>query len=100
MYLRIEDSYPFALGVLIPSITVETANQKWELNQKNENSELAFKVLRIEGFSIFMERDPEEAIIDKVLGVKKDTEINNDVLEGRIYSHIADVFSGVSGTKS
>jgi len=47
-----------------------------------------------------MERDPEEAIIDKVLGVKKDTEINNDVLEGRIYSHIADVFSGVSGTKS
>jgi hypothetical protein len=62
--LRIEDPYPFALGLLIPSITLKTANETWKVNEKNANTELAFKIVRIEGFSIFMERDPEEVSID------------------------------------
>jgi len=29
VYLRIEDPYPFALGILIPSVTVRTADSAW-----------------------------------------------------------------------
>jgi|LauGreDrversion4_2_1035121.scaffolds.fasta_scaffold38019_1 hypothetical protein len=100
VYLRIEDSYPFALGILIPSITMKTADQDWKIGQKNPNTEIAFKVVRIEGFSIFMERDPDEACIDKILGTNKNLFMDIETRENKIYSHIADIFAGVSGTKS
>lgn len=59
VYVRIEDPYPFALGILIPSITVSTSDSRYNTqgNLKNDRPEIAFKVARIEGLSIFMERD-------------------------------------------
>ena len=31
VYIRIEDPYPFALGILSPSITVRTADNAWQV---------------------------------------------------------------------
>jgi hypothetical protein len=93
--LRIEDPYPFALGILIPSITLQTANENWEIGKKNSNTELAFKVVRIEGFSIFMERDPDEVSINKIIGVTDNPTMTIEQRENKIYSHIADIFAGV-----
>ena len=69
MYLRIEDPYPFALGITIPSIIMRSANEAWEMNKTNVNNEIAFKIVKIEGFSIFMERDLEEVSIDNIIGM-------------------------------
>jgi hypothetical protein len=80
---------------LIPSITVKTANEYWEIGKKNENTELAFKVVRIEGFSIFMERDPEEASIDQIIGRSENPSMTIEERENKIYSHIADIFAGI-----
>ena len=98
--MRIEDPYPFALGLLIPSITLKTANETWKVNEKNANTELAFKIVRIEGFSIFMERDPEEVSIDRIIGLVEKPEMSVTEREDKLYSHIADIFAGVDGTAS
>lgn len=98
--MRIEDPYPFALGLLIPSITLKTANESWQANEKNTYTELAFKIVRIEGFSIFMERDPEEVSIDRIIGLTDKPEMSVIERENKLYSHIADIFAGVEGTTS
>ena len=71
VYLRIEDPYPFALGILIPSITVRTADPNYNIEGKLDSNrpEIAFKVARINGLSIFMERDEGEVKIDDIIGV-------------------------------
>jgi hypothetical protein len=98
--LRIEDPYPFALGLLIPSITLRTANETWKVDEKNANTELAFKIVRIEGFSIFMERDPDEVSIDRIIGLAEKPGMSVAEREDKLYSHIADIFAGVGGTTS
>ena len=64
------------------------------------NTELAFKIVRIEGFSIFMERDPEEVRIDSIIGLAEKPEMSVLEREDKLYSHIADIFGGVRGTTS
>ena len=67
VYLRIEDPYPFALGVLIPSISVKTADRGFNVVSHVERPEIAFKIVRIEDLSIFMERDEGEVSIDSII---------------------------------
>jgi hypothetical protein len=67
------------------------------MNEKNKNSEIAFKIVRIEGFSIFMERDAGEVSIDEIIGVKKNKLLDIKTREERIYQHIRDIFEGAKG---
>lgn len=56
--------------------------------------------MRIEGFSIFMERDPEEVSIDQIIGLAEKPGMSFAEREDKLYSHIADIFAGVGGTTS
>ncbi len=95
VYVRIEDPYPFALGILIPSITVSTTDSHYKTdgNLKNDRPEIAFKVARIDGLSIFMERDLGEVNIDDVIGVTKDPDMPRNIKEKKIYQHVRDIFA-------
>jgi hypothetical protein len=98
VYLRIEDPYPFALGILIPSVTVRTADSSWQVVQNVKKPEIAYKIIRIEDFSIFMERDAKEVSIDAILDLAQVPPA--DLLrlrEERIYQHLRDVFAQVQG---
>ena len=79
---------------------MRTANETWKVNEKNANTELAFKIVRIEGFSIFMERDPDEVSIDRIIGFVEKPGMSVSEREDKLYSHIADIFAGVGGTTS
>ena len=97
MYLRIEDPYPFALGLIIPSITVRTADRDWKVVPSKEKPEIAFKIVRIEDFSVFMERDLGEVSIDEIIDLatimKKPDFLK--VREDRIYQHIRTIFDEI-----
>lgn len=92
VYLRIEDPYPFALGVLLPKVIVRTCDSSYSEKPGSEPS-IAFKVVRIEDLSIFMERDPEEVAIDRIIRVEEINDI--ETREARIYEHIRNIFAGI-----
>jgi hypothetical protein len=74
VYLRIEDPYPFALGIILPRVTVRSADRNWCMlddGYKNDNPEIAYKSVRIEDFAIFMERDATEVSIDEMIELDK-----------------------------
>lgn len=98
VYVRIEDPYPFALGILIPSITVRTADSTYNTDAKasKDRPEIAFKVARIDGLSIFMERDKGEVNIDDIIGVTTDPQMSMEIKEKRIYQHVKDIFAASS----
>jgi Vacuolar sorting-associated protein 13, N-terminal len=96
VYVRIEDPYPFALGILIPSITVSTSDSNYRTDSndlKNDRPEIAFKVARIDGLSIFMERDQGEVNIDDIIGVTTEPNMPMEVKEKKIYQHVRDIFA-------
>lgn len=87
VYVRIEDPYPFALGIILPKVTVRSADSKWNADHKNEKPEVAFKIVRVEDFAIFMERDETEVSIDQIIEIDK-IRLKadfNDERERRIY---------------
>lgn len=98
VYLRIEDPYPFALGILIPFITVRTSDSNYNTDMKasKDRPEIAFKVARIDGLSIFMERDKGEVNIDDIIGVSLDPKMSMEIKERRIYQHVKDTFAASS----
>ena len=58
IYLRIEDpDYPFAMGVVLPNIKVETADKNWNRVSKALDPQIIFKTILIKNFSIFLERN-------------------------------------------
>jgi hypothetical protein len=82
VYLRIEDPYPFALGVLLTSITVRTADESWNIiDAVKEKAEIGYKAVKIEGFSIFMERDEHEVSIDEIIKVSEIPKQNIELRE-------------------
>jgi Vacuolar sorting-associated protein 13, N-terminal len=95
VYVRIEDPYPFALGILIPSITVSTSDSHYKTEGilKNDRPEIAFKVARIDGLSIFMERDLGEVNIDDLIGVTMNPDMPMNIKEKKIYQHVRDIFA-------
>lgn len=98
VYLRIEDPYPFALGVLIPSISVKTADRAFNVVSHVERPEIAFKIVRIEDLSIFMERDEGEVSIDSIIRLHELDPESPDfhtIREQRIYEHIHSMFQGI-----
>lgn len=71
VYIRIEDpDFPFALGILIPSINVESADKLWNIITKAcENPSIFYKNINVLGFSIFLETQKEAARIDEILKI-------------------------------
>ncbi len=47
--------YPYALGVLLPSIEVTTTNKEWEPVEKVLNPEIMFKTIQVKDFQVFMD---------------------------------------------
>ena len=62
---------PFAIGILIPLVQVHTADKEWNIVKVVEKPEIAYKMVRIEDLSIFMERDMGEADINDILKIKE-----------------------------
>lgn len=68
MYLRIEDSdYPFALGLLIPSLTINSSDKNWKLADVVSNPEIMYKQISLKDFSIFFDCSKDMTSIDKIL---------------------------------
>lgn len=73
VYIRIEDpDYPFALGVLIPSIILNNVNKKWEKVETVSNNDVLNKQISLINFSIFLDCEKELTSIDEILGIKKE----------------------------
>ena len=57
VYLRVEDPFPFAMGLLLPRMELGASTGAKHIQKK----------LRVENFSVFMERDPVEVSIDEII---------------------------------
>lgn len=56
IYLRMEDPiYPYALGVLLPSIEITTTDKDWQQVEKVMNPEIMFKNIKVKDFQVFMD---------------------------------------------
>lgn len=52
-------------------VQVHTADKEWNIVKVVEKPEIAYKMVRIEDLSIFMERDQGEADINDILKIKE-----------------------------
>ena len=69
MYFRLEDpDLPFAMGVLVPTIAVESADKIWNIiTHVLENPSIMYKRIIVKGVSIFIERDKTLSSIDAIV---------------------------------
>ena len=102
VYVRIEDPLPFAIGILIPLVQVHTADKEWNIVKVVEKPEIAYKMVRIEDLSIFMERDQGEADINDILKIKEIQDRPDFIVERerRIFEHIQSIFTWVKESQS
>lgn len=91
IYIRLEDpSFPFAMGILIPSIAVESADKVWNIiTHVLENPSIMYKRIIVKGISIFLERDPVLSSIDEIIKQNNGGEApEEELLEVRLREHI------------
>lgn len=84
VYLRMEDpKFPFALGFLVPSIAIESADKIWNIiTHVLENPSIMYKRIVVKDISIFLERDPVLSSIDEILKKSNDgQEPTGEILE-------------------
>ncbi|CDW72111.1 UNKNOWN [Stylonychia lemnae] len=96
IYLRMEDpEYPYALGVLLPSIQVDTTDRFWNKIDLVKDPEIMFKNIKIQDFQIFLENDKENSQIDKIIKLKefKDADNKQEIIQMRLQQHIDQAFS-------
>lgn len=69
VYIRMEDpDMPYALGVLVPSIAVESADKIWNvITHVLENPSVMFKRVVVKDIQVFLERDPILSSIDRIV---------------------------------
>ena len=80
VYLRVETAdVPFAFGFLLPNFTVGNADKDWHPIDVAVNPKYMYKPVRMENFTIFLERDATKSKIDNY--VKVDDFKDQDALE-------------------
>jgi hypothetical protein len=70
VYFRIEDpDYSFALGILIPELSLATCDQNWDNIKVVKDPNNIYKQVRLQNLSVFLDRDNDLCSIDKILDI-------------------------------
>ena len=86
-----DPDYPYAMGVLLPSIDVNTTDKNWkEIDKIKCDPEIMFKNISVKDFQIFLERNHVLSRIDKIIKLDeiKDSFNFKELVEVRLKEHI------------
>ena len=96
VYFRIEDPlYPLAIGMLLPSLEVQTCDKSWSVVEKSADPSIMFKSIEIKDFSIFINpylNQSDTNLEMKGIDAMLDVLAEDWSLEKKLQYHLAETF--------